>query len=322
MAITMAQALNTALRDSMAEDPRVVVLGEDVGRLGGVFRITDGLQATFGVERCFDTPLSESGIIGTAVGMAMYGYRPVAELQFDGFTYPAFEQIISHLAKMRNRSRGKVRLPVTIRIPYGGAIGAVEHHSESPEAYWAHTSGLKVMTPGTVADAYAMLREAIAMDDPVIFLEPKRRYWTKDEVELPVSAAPARSAIVRRPGTDVTVICYGPMVQTALEAAAAAEGHWSLEVLDLRSLAPLDTAAIVESVTRTGRAIVVHEASRTLGMGAEIAARIQELAFFSLEAPVLRATGFDTPYPPAKIEEFWLPDVDRILETVERSFTY
>jgi pyruvate dehydrogenase E1 component beta subunit len=318
----MAQALNTALRDAMAEDSRVVVLGEDVGRLGGVFRITDGLQASFGAERCFDTPLSESGIIGTAVGMAMYGYRPVAELQFDGFTYPAFEQIISHLAKMRNRSRGKVSLPVTIRIPYGGAIGAVEHHSESPEAYWAHTSGLKVMTPGTVGDAYAMLREAIAMDDPVIFLEPKRRYWTKDDVELPVSSHPTHRAIVRRPGTDATIICYGPMVQTALEAAAAAEGHWSLEVLDLRSLAPLDTAAIIDSVTRTGRAVVVHEASRTLGMGAEIAARIQELAFFSLEAPVLRATGFDTPYPPAKVEEFWLPDVDRILETVERSFTY
>lgn len=322
MTITMAQALNAALRDSMAEDSRVVVLGEDVGRLGGVFRITDGLQASFGAERCFDTPLSESGIIGTAVGMAMYGYRPVAELQFDGFTYPAFEQIISHLAKMRNRSRGKVRLPVTIRIPYGGAIGAVEHHSESPEAYWAHTSGLKVMTPGTVADAYAMLREAIAMDDPVIFLEPKRRYWTKDDVELPVTTAPSRSAVVRRPGTDVTIICYGPMVQTALDAAAAAEGHWSIEVLDLRSLAPLDTPAMVASVMRTGRAVIVHEASRTLGMGAEIAARLQEEAFFALEAPVLRATGFDTPYPPAKIEEFWLPDVDRILETVERSFSY
>lgn len=322
MAITMAQALNAALRDSMAEDSRVLVLGEDVGRLGGVFRITDGLQASFGAERCFDTPLSESGIIGTAVGMAMYGYRPVAELQFDGFTYPAFEQIISHLAKMRNRSRGKVRLPVTIRIPYGGAIGAVEHHSESPEAYWAHTAGLKVMTPGTVADAYAMLREAIAMDDPVIFLEPKRRYWTKDDVELPVTTTPSRSAVVRRPGTDVTVICYGPMVQTALEAAAAAEGHWSIEVLDLRSLAPLDTPAMVASVMRTGRAVVVHEASRTLGMGAEIAARLQEEAFFALEAPVLRATGFDTPYPPAKIEEFWLPDVDRILETVQRSFSY
>jgi pyruvate dehydrogenase E1 component beta subunit len=224
MTITMAQALNTALRDAMEEDARVVVLGEDVGRLGGVFRITDGLQASFGVERCFDTPLSESGIIGTAIGMAMYGYRPVAELQFDGFTYPAFEQIISHLAKMRNRSRGKVRLPVTIRIPYGGAIGAVEHHSESPEAYWAHTSGLKVMTPGTVGDAYAMLREAIAMDDPVIFLEPKRRYWTKDDVELPISSLPSHRAIVRRAGTDATIICYGPMVQTALEAAAAAEG--------------------------------------------------------------------------------------------------
>jgi 2-oxoisovalerate dehydrogenase E1 component beta subunit len=323
MAITMAQAINRALHDAMEADDRVLIFGEDVGRLGGVFRVTDKLQETFGEDRCFDTPLAESGIIGTAIGLAMYGYRPVPEMQFDGFTYPAFEQIVSHLAKMPNRSRGTVKLPVTIRIPFGGGIGAVEHHSESPEAYWAHTAGLKVFTPGTPEDGYSMMREAIAMDDPVIFLEPKRRYWMKSDAELPVRTEPANEAVVRREGTDATVFAYGPMVRTAMEAAeAAADEGWSLEVVDLRSLAPLDTDAIVASVERTGRAIVVHEAARTLGMGAEIAARVQELAFYHLEAPVLRATGFDTPYPPAKLEEFWLPDVDRILDLVERSLSY
>jgi 2-oxoisovalerate dehydrogenase E1 component beta subunit len=323
MAITMAQAINRALHDAMEADDRVLIFGEDVGKLGGVFRVTDKLQETFGEDRCFDTPLAESGIIGTAIGLAMYGYRPVPEMQFDGFTYPAFEQIVSHLAKMPNRSRGTVKLPVTIRIPYGGGIGAVEHHSESPEAYWAHTAGLKVFTPGTPDDGYSMMREAIAMDDPVIFLEPKRRYWMKSDADLPVRTEPATRAVVRREGTDASVFAYGPMVRTALEAAeAAADEGWSLEIVDLRSLAPLDTDAIVASVEKTGRAVVVHEAARTLGMGAEIAARIQERAFYHLEAPVLRATGFDTPYPPAKLEEFWLPDVDRILDLVERSLSY
>jgi pyruvate dehydrogenase E1 component beta subunit len=319
----MAQAINTALKDAMSEDEKVLVFGEDVGRLGGVFRVTDGLQAAFGEERCFDTPLAESGIVGTAIGLAMYGYRPVPEMQFDGFSYPAFEQIVSHLAKMPNRSRGTIKLPVTIRIPYGGGIGAVEHHSESPEAYWAHTAGLKVMTPGTPDDGYSMMREAIALDDPVVFLEPKRRYWMKSDSELPVRTEPYREAVVRREGTDATVICYGPMVRTALEAAdAAADEGWSLEVVDLRSLAPMDTETVIASVQRTGRAIVVHEAAMTLGVGAEVAARIQERAFYHLEAPVLRATGFDTPYPPAKLEEYWLPDVDRILDMVERSLAY
>lgn len=323
MTVTLAQAINRALADAMAADDRVLVFGEDVGRLGGVFRVTDGLQARFGEQRCFDTPLAESGIIGTAIGLAIYGYRPVAEMQFDGFTYPAFEQLVSHLAKLRNRSRGTLTLPVTVRIPYGGGIGAVEHHSESPESYWVHTAGLTVVSPGTPEDGYAMVREAIASDDPVIVLEPKRRYWMKADIELPVETAPSHHAVVRREGTDVTIVCYGPMVRTALDAAeaAAAEG-WSLEVLDLRSLSPLDTAAIVASVERTGRAIVVHEAARTLGLGAEVAARVQEAAFYHLEAPVLRATGFDTPYPPAKLEQYWLPDVDRILDLVERSLAY
>jgi 2-oxoisovalerate dehydrogenase E1 component beta subunit len=323
MAVTMAQAINKALHDAMEADDRVLVFGEDVGKLGGVFRVTDQLQATYGEGRVYDTPLAESGIVGTAIGLAMYGYRPVPEMQFDGFSYPAFEQIVSHLAKMRNRSRGTVKLPVTVRIPYGGGIGAVEHHSESPESYWVHTQGLKVMTPGTPEDGYSMMREAIAMDDPVIFLEPKRRYWMKSDVELPVETEPAHRAKVRVSGTDVSVYAYGPMVKTALEAAEAAEEEgWSLEVVDLRSLNPLDEETILASVERTGRAVVVHEASQTLGVGAEVAARIQEHAFYHLEAPVLRATGYDTPYPPAKLEEYWLPSVDRILDLVERSLAY
>ena len=323
MAVTLAQAINKALMDAMAEDDMVLVFGEDVGKLGGVFRVTDRLQATYGEQRVFDTPLAESGIVGTAIGLAMYGYRPVPEIQFDGFSYPAFEQIVSHMAKMRNRSRGRLRLPITLRIPFGGGIGAVEHHSESPETYWAHTAGLRVMAPGTVDDGYAMMREAIAMDDPVIFLEPKRRYWMKSDVELPVETHPAHRAVVRREGTDVSVFAYGPMVRTAMEAAEAAdEEGWSLEVVDLRSLSPIDTDTIVDSVKKTGRAIVVHEAAQTLGMGSEVAARIQEHAFYHLEAPVLRATGFDTPYPPAMLEEFWLPNVDRILDLVETSLTY
>jgi 2-oxoisovalerate dehydrogenase E1 component beta subunit len=323
MAVTMAQALNRALHDAMAQDERVLVFGEDVGRLGGVFRVTDRLQADFGADRCFDTPLAESGIVGTAIGLAMYGYRPVAEIQFDGFSYPAFEQVVSHLAKIRNRSRGSVKVPVTVRIPFGGGIGAVEHHSESPETYWVHTAGLKVFTPGTPEDAYGMLLEAVRSDDPVIFMEPKRRYWMKAQAELPVEVAPARQAVVRREGSDVSVLAYGPMVRTALDAAEAAEADgWSLEVVDLRSLNPLDTDTILASIRRTGRAVVVHEAPQTLGIGSEIAARIQEYAFYHLEAPVLRATGFDTPYPPAKLETYWLPDVERILDLVERSLSY
>ncbi len=323
MAITMAQAINQALNDAMADDDKILVFGEDVGKLGGVFRVTDKLQETYGEERVFDTPLAESGIVGTAVGLAMYGYRPVPEMQFDGFTYPAFEQIVSHVAKFRNRSRGTIKLPITIRIPYGGGIGAVEHHSESPEPYWIHTAGLKVYTPGNPEDAYSMMREAIASDDPVIFMEPKRRYWMKSDATLPVATEPAEQAVVRREGEDVTVFCYGPMVKTALDAAEqAAEDDISIEVVDLRSLSPLDDDTIIASVKKTGRAVVVHEASRTLGTGAELAARIQESAFYHLEAPVLRATGFDTPYPPAMLEEFFLPNVDRILDLVDKSLEY
>ncbi len=319
----MAKALNTALHDAMREDESVVVYGEDVGTLGGVFRITDGLQRAFGRERCFDTPVAEAGIVGTAVGMAMYGMRPVVEMQFDGFSYPAFDQVVSHVAKLRNRSRGALAMPIVIRIPFGGGIGAVEHHSESPEAYYAHTAGLTVVSPGTPSDAYGLLRTAISHPDPVIFLEPKRRYWMKEEMELPAAAVPLGRALIRRTGTTATLIAYGPMVQTALETAEAgvAEG-WDLEVVDLRSLSPLDIDTLVESVTRTTRAIVIHEAARFAGFGAEVAAELSERAFPVLSAPVLRVTGFDVPYPPAKIEGRFLPNVDRVLDAVARSLAY
>ncbi|MGH8884110.1 MAG: alpha-ketoacid dehydrogenase subunit beta [Egibacteraceae bacterium] len=319
MAITMAQALNTALADAMAADDRVVVFGEDVGRLGGVFRITDKLAERFGDHRCFDTPLAESGIVGSAIGMALYGWRPVVEMQFDGFTYPAFEQIVSHLAKLRNRSRGTVTVSVVVRIPYGGGIGAVEHHSESPEAFFAHVPGLKVVTPATPTDAYSLLREAIGHPDPVIFLEPKRRYWMTEDATLPVATEPFGRALVRRPGRTATLIAYGPMVRTCLDAAQAAEDEgWDLEVVDLRTLSPLDIDLLAASVAKTGRAVVVHEASVFAGFGAEVAARVTERAFYHLQAPVLRVGGFDIPYPPAKLEEFFLPDTDRILDAVER----
>lgn len=323
MAITMAQSLNTALHDAMADDDKVVVFGEDVGRLGGVFRITDKLQERFGDKRCFDTPLAESGIVGSAIGMALYGYKPVVEMQFDGFTYPAFEQIVSHLSKMRNRSRGTVTVPVVLRIPYGGGIGAVEHHSESPENYFAHTAGLKVVSPGVPRDGYSLLREAIDSPDPVVFFEPKRRYWLKEEADLPVTTEPFGRAVVRRPGTTASLIAYGPMVRTCMDAAAAAEDEgWDLEVVDVRTLVPFDHTSVVDSVKRTGRAIVVHEAQIFSGFGAEIAAQITERAFYHLEAPVLRVGGFDIPYPPAKLEDFYLPDVDRILDSVERALGY
>ncbi len=319
MTATMAQALNAALRDSLRDDPSVLVFGEDVGKLGGVFRITDGLAAEFGDDRCFDTPLAEAGIVGTAIGMAMYGMRPVVEMQFDAFAYPAFEQITSHLAKLRNRTQGRIGLPVVIRVPYGGGIGGVEHHCDSSEAYYTHTPGLKVVSPGTPADAYSLLRDAIADPDPVIFLEPKRRYWAKADVDLPARTEPMDRAVVRKPGSDVTLIAYGAMIATAMEAAEAAlvEG-WDIEVVDLRTLAPFDDETVTASVRRTGRALVVHEASTFGGYGAEVAARISEQCFHVLEAPVLRVGGFDIPYPPPKLEEHHLPSVDRILDAVAR----
>lgn len=318
---TMAQALNRALRDALATDPDVHLFGEDIGTLGGVFRITDGLAAEFGDTRCTDTPLAEAGILGTAVGMAMYGMRPVVEMQFDAFAYPAFEQLVSHVARMRNRTRGTMPLPITIRVPYGGGIGGVEHHSDSSEAYYTHTPGLHVVTPATVADAYGLLRASIASDDPVIFLEPKRLYWSKADwsAEAPEEVAPIGRAVVRRPGRSATLITYGPSVPVCMEAAeAAVQEGWDLEVVDLRSLVPFDDETVAASVRRTGRAVVVQEASGFGGIGAEIAARVTERCFHHLEAPVLRVAGFDIPYPPPMLERHHLPGVDRILDTVGR----
>lgn len=327
--VTLAKALNTAMSDAMQENDAVIVFGEDVGLLGGVFRITDGLTKTFGEQRCFDTPLAESGIVGMAVGMAMNGMRPVIEMQFDAFAYPAFEQIASHVAKMHNRTRGAVKLPIVIRIPYAGGIGGVEHHCDSSEAYYAHTAGLKVYAPATAADGYRMLREAIDSDDPVVFMEPKKLYWSKDLVDLEAlreqhvanraaGVASEGRAAVARTGTDATLIAYGPSVPTALAAAAAAaeEGR-SLEVIDVRSIVPFDDATVNESVRKTGRAVVIAEAHGFASVASEIVARVQENCFHHLAAPIRRVTGFDIPYPAPKLEHHYLPSVDRILDAVD-----
>jgi len=336
--LTLSKALNEGLRKALEYDPKVLIMGEDVGKLGGVFRVTDGLQKDFGEARLIDTPLAESGIVGTAIGLALRGYRPVCEIQFDGFVFPAVDQIVNQLAKMRYRSLGKLSLPVVIRIPCGGGIGAVEHHSESPEAVFAHTAGLRVVACADAADAFTMIQQAIRSDDPVIFFEPKRRYWDKGEVDTAAdlaSALPMDRARVVLEGTDVTVLTYGPLVRTCLEAAIAARddgpgkgpgngpgnGH-SIEVVDLRSLSPLDTETIFASVRRTGRCVVAHEAPVYAGLGAEIAARVTEACFYHLEAPVLRVGGFATPYPPSRLEEHYLPDLDRILDAVDRTFGY
>jgi 2-oxoisovalerate dehydrogenase E1 component beta subunit len=324
--ITLAKGINMGLRKAMESNPKVLVMGEDVGKLGGVFRVTDGLQKDFGEDRVIDTPLAESGIIGTAIGLALRGYRPVCEIQFDGFVYPAFDQIVSQLAKMRARALGKVSLPVVVRIPVGGGIGAVEHHSESNEAYFAHTAGLKVVVCSNPVDAYFMTQQAIATDDPVILYEPKRRYWEKADLDESLTlenATPLHQARMVREGTDITVAAYGPMVKTAMEAAtAAAEEGKEIEVVDLRSLSPLDMPTLRASVEKTGRLVVVHEAPTFLGMGSEVAARVTEQCFYSLEAPVMRVGGFDTPYPPSRLEEDYLPDLDRILDAVDRSLAF
>ncbi len=322
--ITLAKGLNQGLRKAMELDDKVLIMGEDVGKLGGVFRITDGLQKDFGEDRVIDSPLAESGIVGTAVGLAMRGYRPVVEIQFDGFVYPAYDQIVCQVAKIHYRSDGKTKMPIVIRIPYGGGIGAVEHHSESPEAQFAHTPGLKVVTCSNPVDGYWMIQQAIACDDPVIFLEPKRQYHA-DKAELDESATPDplfSSRVVRR-GSDATLLAYGPTVRTCMKAAEAASGEGrSLEVIDLRTLSPLDLAPVYDSVRRTGRAVVVHEAHVNLGVGSEVAARVSEECFYSLEAPVLRVGGFDTPYPASRVEEDFLPDLDRVLDAVDRSLQF
>jgi 2-oxoisovalerate dehydrogenase E1 component beta subunit len=318
--VTMAKAINLSLRDALARDDDVLVFGEDVGTLGGVFRITDGLQKAFGTDRVFDTPLAESAIIGISIGLAVRGFKPVPEIQFDGFIYPAFDQIVSHVAKYRNRTG--VSMPITIRVPFGGHIGAVEHHSESPEAYFTHTAGLKVVAPATPGDAYALLQSAIADPDPVIFFEPKARYYLKEEIDTK-NEVPIGQARVAREGSGVTVIAYGPTVSIALDAAKAAEKeNISLEVIDLRTLSPLDMQTILASLRKTHRAIVVHEAPVFGGFGGEIVARIADDGFDLLEAPIQRIGGMDAPYPPARYENLYLPDVDRILEAADVALAY
>jgi 2-oxoisovalerate dehydrogenase E1 component beta subunit len=321
--LPLVKALNAGLRRALAADPKVLILGEDVGPLGGVFRVTEGLQKEFGPQRVVDTPLAEAGIIGTAIGLAMRGYRPVVEIQFNGFVFPGFDQITTQLAKMTNRHSGAVSMPIVIRIPHGGHIGAVEHHQESPEAYFAHTAGLRIVAPSTPHDAFWMIQEAIQSDDPVIFFEPMSRYWPKGDVDLVENSTPLHASRVVRTGTDVTVVAWAGMVSVALRAAeiAAEEGR-SIEVVDLRSLSPVDYGPVIRSVQKTGRLIVAQEAPGIVSVGSEIAATVSERAFYSLESPVLRVAGFDTPFPPAKLEEVYLPDADRILEAVDRALAY
>src|SRR5690625_2917698 len=329
--LPLAKAITAGLRAAMVRDDKVMLMGEDIGPLGGVFRVTDGLQAEFGADRVVDTPLAESGIIGTAIGLAMAGYRPVCEIQFDGFVFPGFDQITTQLAKLRYRSAGRVQVPVVVRIPYGGGIGAIEHHSESPEALFAHTAGLRVVTPATSADAFTMIQQAIASPDPVIFFEPKARYWDRGEVdtEAPVDLTEAglteglHAARVVRPGRDATLVGYGPTVRTLLSAAEAAAGEdRELEVVDLRSVSPMDVTTVVESVRRTGRLVVAHEAPAFFGPAAELSARVTEECFYHLEAPVLRVGGFHTPYPASAHEEEYLPGLDRVLDAVDRALAY
>ncbi|GGH61737.1 alpha-ketoacid dehydrogenase subunit beta [Rothia aerolata] len=321
--LPLSKAITRALRYEMVSNPKVVVLGEDVGKLGGVFRVTDGLQAEFGPKRVMDSPLGEAGIIGTSIGMAMRGYRPVPEIQFDGFVFPSFNQITSQLSKIYSRTAGQYQVPVTIRLPYGGAVGSPEHHSDSPEAYFAHTPGLRVLTPSSAHDAYWMLRKSIEHPDPVIFLEPKRRYWAKGDVDFSDESYDPFKAAVLREGSDLTLVTYGPLVPVALAAAEAAveDGH-DLEVIDLRSISPMDTETVAASVEKTGRLVIAQEAPSFVSVGSELAAAIAERCFFSLEAPVLRVGGFHMPYPVPRAEKEYVPGIDRILEAVDRSFTY
>ena len=319
----LAKAITEGLRAAMTQDSSVMLMGEDIAQLGGVFRVTEGLQEEFGPNRVIDTPLAESGIVGTAIGLAMRGYRPVCEIQFDGFVYPAFDQIVTQLAKLTARHEGTQSFPVVIRIPYGGHIGAVEHHQESPEAYFAHTAGLRVVSPATPHDAYWLMQDAIASNDPVIYLEPKSRYWHKGPIDMENAGAQMAQARVVRQGTEVTVIGHGAMVSVMHQAAEIAAGEGvSLDLIDLRSLSPIDYDTILDSVRRTGRAVVAQEAPGNVSVGSEIAATLMEKAFYVMEAPVLRVSGFNTPFPPARLEALYLPDADRILDAVDRSLAY
>ncbi|WP_100366122.1 alpha-ketoacid dehydrogenase subunit beta [Diaminobutyricimonas aerilata] len=319
----MSKAINSGLRRAMLDDPKVLMMGEDIGSLGGVFRVTEGLKAEFGEQRVLDTPLAESGIVGSAIGLAMRGYRPVCEIQFDGFIYPAFDQITSQLAKLTYRHEGALSLPIVIRVPYGGHVGAIEHHQESPETYFAHTPGLRVVSPSTPHDAYWMIQQSIRSLDPVLFFEPKSRYWVRGEVDTENPTTDLHSSVVAREGSDITVVGHGAMVAMLLQAAEIAAGEGtSIEVVDLRSISPIDYGPLLSSVQKTGRLVVAQEAPGNVSVGSEIAATVAEQAFYTLEAPVIRVSGFDTPFPPAKLEGNYLPDADRILDAVDRALAY
>ncbi|PJJ73680.1 pyruvate dehydrogenase E1 component beta subunit [Diaminobutyricimonas aerilata] len=321
--LTMSKAINSGLRRAMLDDPKVLMMGEDIGSLGGVFRVTEGLKAEFGEQRVLDTPLAESGIVGSAIGLAMRGYRPVCEIQFDGFIYPAFDQITSQLAKLTYRHEGALSLPIVIRVPYGGHVGAIEHHQESPETYFAHTPGLRVVSPSTPHDAYWMIQQSIRSLDPVLFFEPKSRYWVRGEVDTENPTTDLHSSVVAREGSDITVVGHGAMVAMLLQAAEIAAGEGtSIEVVDLRSISPIDYGPLLSSVQKTGRLVVAQEAPGNVSVGSEIAATVAEQAFYTLEAPVIRVSGFDTPFPPAKLEGNYLPDADRILDAVDRALAY
>ncbi|APX97454.1 alpha-ketoacid dehydrogenase subunit beta [Natronorubrum daqingense] len=311
--LTLVEAVRDGLHTEMERDDDVLVMGEDVGKNGGVFRATEGLYEEFGDDRVVDTPLAESGIVGTAIGMAAYGMRPVAEMQFLGFIYPAFDQIVSHAARLRTRSRGRYTCPLVVRAPYGGGIRAPEHHSESSEAMFVHQPGLKVVMPSTPYDTKGLLTSAIRDPDPVIFLEPKLIYRAfREDVPTDSYEVPIGEAAVRREGSDISVYTWGAMTRPTLEAAENLEGEIDAEVIDLRTLSPLDEETIVESFKKTGRAAVVHEAPKTGGLGAEIAATLQEEALLYQEAPVERITGFDTPFPLYALEDYYLPEPARI----------
>lgn len=321
--LPLAKAINEGMRAAMQADDKVLLMGEDIGQLGGVFRVTDGLQQEFGSARVLDTPLAEAGIIGSAIGLAMRGYRPVCEIQFEGFIFPGFNQIVTQLAKLTNRHDGQIQMPVVIRVPYGGHIGAVEHHQESPEAYFAHTPGLRVVSPSTPNDAYWMMQQAIQSNDPVLYFEPKAKYWTKGEVDPAAPSAELHQSRIAREGSDCTVVGFGAMVTTLLQAAEVAQTEGtSLEVVDLRTVSPIDYAPLLESVRKTGRLVIAQEASGNASLGGEIAAYIAEHAFYSLQAPVLRVSGYDVPFPPARLESLFLPDADRVLEAVDRTMHY
>ena len=321
--LTLVQAVRDGLKGELERDDDVVVFGEDVGKNGGVFRATQGLHDEFGEDRVFDTPLAESGIVGTAIGMAAYGMKPVPEMQFSGFAYPAFDQIVSHAARLRTRSRSRFSVPMTLRMPYGGGIRAPEHHSESKEAFYTHEAGLKVVVPSTPRDTKGLLAASIRDPDPVVFMEPKLIYRAfREEVPDETYTVPLGEAAVRREGSDVSVFTWGAMTRPSLEAAEQLEGDIDVEVVDLRTLSPMDWDAIVESFKKTGRAVVVHEAPKTGGLGAEITATIQEEALGYQRAPVTRVTGFDTPFPLYALEDYYMPEAARIEDGIREAVEF